>query len=1500
MIIIDEPALPEPRLPIGQAPPAPEPTFGQTMGAAFRQVNTVGSTLAALGSAAGTHFEPEDGFKVSASPRWKDSVYEREYADRFVAVQSQAEFDALANKIDAERKDQEILSASGWGGVVASIGMGIVDPTILLPGGALVRSVRGGFSAGRSAVTVGAAGFAQGVAVESILSAGQQTRTAGDFALGVAASTILSGLFGAGAARLLSGAERRALEAAFDVDFNGGRAAAAAAADTVTPVPGAAAGAAVTPGEAVPGLPGEAANVNIPGGPAMAASAGAAAADTRVARPMNYFLQSIPGVGRAVEAMSPVLRTMQSGLTSARRVAVDLAETALRTVDNAEGVATTRGPSAEREIKLAQRQTMIAMSDVMEDAFKRYRFGSSDAAPVFAKARVALGENIGLQGRTMTFAEFKEEVGRAMRRGDTSPIPEVAEVAGWVRQNVFNPWWSRFKALPENAGREMGDVKTAESFFSRVYNQDAIKAKMPEFVNRLTDWLESEQARKAAVQREIEDLDARRRALKASTAKVEAKLERAAARLDELAAREAERSMEVGRTEGRVDALADRIAAQEAELTELADAIDELKAEASSPEVLGRIDDLQRELSVLRREEKAARMTEAQMRAADEAELRGRFLATDEQKFVADVVIGRRKPEVAPSFVSYIVENGGIRDTGGELRGMTGGKHRPGLLNSQGRDFDEWGEKLFEDFGWYFQERPTAREVEEFLDEALRKREPGWFVEGRASPEAQTRIELSEQAREIEAEMSRLGYEGKSRLEVARFLRDHSDPIPAGPERFDEMGVPPSIETEAGENSLLEARQVVLDIRDAIATARTRAKRVVRAANTNDVRLGEAGMAARANVSRLDTLEGQRAAVEARRRIAEAARDLMRAEADDVMGQIEAKLQGWGGKSAADAVSAIRSREKAAAGRAPDAPRLEAADGDVLTAVRRILGSDRDLSRMELEARGREIADRITSSPDGRLPYDDPSTGGASGGGGGGRADPRGSLARRELMIPDDAIEDFLESDVEFAARRFMHSAAPDVVLAERFGDSAMTAQLKAIQEEAQQLAARNPERSAEIMAEKDAAIRDIAGMRDRIRGTYILQGSRNAARVGSAIRSFNMLTDLGGSTLSSVADAAGVVFRWGLGTVLSDAYRPWIKGLAGQSEGYKLAKQQYRAMGIGVEMALATRLSAMDEISPLYRPTSRAERALASGAEKFQILNLQAPWTDFTKTVASIVTGNEVLRAARAVAEGAATQKQITSLAENGIDAQLARRIWNEWSRPGAGEVVDGVHLPNTDRWNDRAARLAFEGAVSREADIAVITPGQEKPLWMSTPILGLIGQHKSFVFAATERIMLANLQRADAQALVGLLTAISAGMISATLYALATGKDLPERPQDWVKEGISRSGVLGWFDEVNSITAKATRGGVDAYRLIGADKPLSRFSSQTILAQALGPTAGKVETIAKVTGAPFGEEGWDARDTANVRRLIPLQNLWAIRRLLNEVEDAGNAAFGIDPLER
>lgn len=651
-----------------------------------------------------------------------------------------------------------------------------------------------------------------------------------------------------------------------------------------------------------------------------------------------------------------------------------------------------------------------------------------------------------------------------------------------------------------------------------------------------------------------------------------------------------------------------------------------------------------------------------------------------------------------------------------------------------------------------------------------------------------------------------------------------------------------------------------------------------------------------------DELQGFDAAI-AKANNEESATALM-ARRDAVRAKIEEEIAAWEGKSVSEAKSAIKAREQyeaerlakaAADGAEPPTARLAAADSAIDRTVARIIKSDRDLTDTELRERAHQITDRIIGSPDGRLPYDIPMGGPEIGYKGGGGEPPRGALAARQFNIPDATIRDYLEQDVERVVQMHLRTIVPDVLLTERFGDTRMTEAFKKVNEDYAALtdAAPSAKERTRLAKEQQAVIRDLAAVRDRIRGVYgFTPDAGNMARVAAGAKVVNNLTSMGMSAVASLSDFAGVILRYGLTGAFNDGWAPFFKGMAGQSEAWQKHKTQMRALGIGADVATNARQNSIDDVTALYGQGSRFERALQSANDKFFIANLLAPLTDIQKTMASHVAVSEILRATKAVADGKATKKQIGNLAESGIDQQMAGRIWSEFQT--GGEVVDGVHLPNTADWKSREAADALNGAIGREVDIAVVTPGQEKSLWLSHPVLSVLGQFKSFTAAATERILVANLMRRDAHALSGVMAAVALGMISYKVNSLLGGQKTSERPADWVKEGISRGGLLGWMEEGNALASKMTRGGVDVYRMIGADKPLSRFASRSTLDMLLGPTAAKIEGLSKVTGAAVSGD-WSASDTTALRRLTALQNLVWIRGALNQAEGGFNQMLGV-----
>jgi predicted GNAT family acetyltransferase len=632
---------------------------------------------------------------------------------------------------------------------------------------------------------------------------------------------------------------------------------------------------------------------------------------------------------------------------------------------------------------------------------------------------------------------------------------------------------------------------------------------------------------------------------------------------------------------------------------------------------------------------------------------------------------------------------------------------------------------------------------------------------------------------------------------------------------------------------------------------------------------------------------------------------LEHSRAAEVREKIETEIGSWEGKSSAEAKAALKAREKyeleriakaAEKGEAPPSGRLKSADSAVDKAVKHIIESDRDLSIDELRAKAHETTDRILGSPDGRLPYDEfagsPDFGPRPPG-----APARGSLAERALNVSNAFARDWIERDIEQVVRTYMHTFMPDVMLAERFGDVEMSEAFRKINDEHAALsdATKGMKEAAKLEKQKDGAIEDLAATRDRFRGLYNIPQTASAKRLGrisAAVRNANVPLSLGMAAVSSLPDAAGAMFRWGMMSALSDGWVPFVKSVMSNRELAKEELRQFKVMGIAIDTITAQRHHEFAGITETYKPSSPLERTLQWGADKFNLVNLLGPWTDMVKSISSTVAATGLLRAAEASVKGTATAKQVRALGAANITPAVAERIAEQYRV--SGTLIDGVLLPNTQAWTDAAARTAFEGALAREANIAVVTPGLDKPLFFNDPVLAMMAQFKSFTAAAHTRILIANLQRRDADVLSGLIGSLGVGMLSYKINSIMGGQPTSDNPGDWIKEAMSRGNIFGWFEEGNAMAAKMTRGRADVYRALGSGKELSRYAGRSALDQVLGPTAGKIERLTQVTGAAAARD-WSASDTHALRQLMVFQNLFWLRGVFNQLEAGANNTFGI-----
>lgn len=167
-----------------------------------------------------------------------------------------------------------------------------------------------------------------------------------------------------------------------------------------------------------------------------------------------------PKVVNKVMNMTPLGRTMESPSVTVRRTVQQLAENNLTTAKNLEGIAT---PSAvETQVRMWAREE-AASAITANDGFAKFR----------------------AQGGTGSKLDFAEEVGRAMRRNDTSPNAVVQETAKALRPILDN-----IRTEMQSLGMLADNLKVtgAQSYFPRMYRQGEVLARRDEFRKIITDW----------------------------------------------------------------------------------------------------------------------------------------------------------------------------------------------------------------------------------------------------------------------------------------------------------------------------------------------------------------------------------------------------------------------------------------------------------------------------------------------------------------------------------------------------------------------------------------------------------------------------------------------------------------------------------------------------------------------------------------------------------------------------------------------------------------------------------------------------------------------------------------------------------------------------------------------------------------------------------------------------------------------------------------------------
>jgi|TARA_R100000149_G_scaffold35847_1_gene13748 hypothetical protein len=536
----------------------------------------------------------------------------------------------------------------------------------------------------------------------------------------------------------------------------------------------------------------------------------------------------------------------------------------------------------------------------------------------------------------------------------------------------------------------------------------------------------------------------------------------------------------------------------------------------------------------------------------------------------------------------------------------------------------------------------------------------------------------------------------------------------------------------------------------------------------------------------------------------------------------------------------------------------------------------KELELEDYDLISQQIAQRIIGSPDGRLPYDW-QMGSTNKGRNIEKTSLRGPLRNRTFQIPDELVEDFLDNDIEMLGTRYLQNLAGDIELKRAFDDVNMENEIKNIRDwwSKEILKETDPKKRIKMQNSMDADIRDIAGMRDRIRGVYGFGQNNIWTRIASAARDLNYIRLLGGVTVSSLPDVARVFMAEGFGKVFANGLKPLIAN----TKTFNVAKAEFRRYGVGIDAIKSGKSKIIADISDYSQGDTVIERGLKAAANKFGKLNLLDYWTAGIKQLHAITMQTTIFNKL----EKGQFDKRLTRL---GIDKQSALDMWEQVKKHG--EKVDGVWLTNSKNWDRPDLERMYGAAIRKESDRVIIVPGQEKPLFMSSELGKSVGQFRSFILSATQRTFIAGLQNQDHNAVGGFISLVGMGAFAYYLKQNIAGREISDDPAVWIAEGIEQGGAIGLIGEVSTTLEKISGNTVGIRPLLGIEEPAAKQISRTVPESLLGPTFGSLlnTTVAASNAISSGDELTDA-DIRALRRLIPLQNLFFIRKGFDEMEE-------------
>ncbi len=502
------------------------------------------------------------------------------------------------------------------------------------------------------------------------------------------------------------------------------------------------------------------------------------------------------------------------------------------------------------------------------------------------------------------------------------------------------------------------------------------------------------------------------------------------------------------------------------------------------------------------------------------------------------------------------------------------------------------------------------------------------------------------------------------------------------------------------------------------------------------------------------------------------------------------------------------------------------------------------------------------------------------------------TMFKQRVDIADSFVDAYLVKDWESLVEGYVKSMAPRTRLAERFGEGEggynMSEQFRKVKESyAAQIAALDQRISAgdakltkqrDKLVEKQASdLRDLQIMRDRLLNmtqepSWMNPENRGILSALRAARSWNIATMLSNTLISSIPDLARTITYHGAGNFVKAFTR---SAFSRELRRLNMPKSDMAKMASAMDRTSAYRLSTISEVEDGITYT-RADKYAHMVADRVVTISGMKHWNSMQKTIAGHLIGDKI---ANHLLKGTG-RSELKSLGfTDGMYDEAVKQ-----ARRFAYDD-DGLMNLNLEQWKSRQLVEMMEAAAIKEADKLVVTPGVgDKPLFMTTEMGRTLGQFKSFIIAATNKMALPLLQEKGIRPWVEILAQVGLGAAVYQLREQIAGREPSDDPKTVMIAAVENTGIAGYGLELMKMGKAVT--GVDP---LGKEED-SKFYARGPWGTLLGPSA---QLSQNVWSSVYSETSPEQRAKA-MRKLLPFQNHFLLRSLHDTIEDETTKMLG------